>query len=115
MIYLASPYSHPDPVIRADRAAAALIYAAELMSIGSMVFSPIAYGHSMLAHRALPTDHVWWETFNKSMFGVCDSMAVLCLLGWEKSAGIDRELTWAAERLLPVHMINADWTTRNTI
>lgn len=45
MIYLASPYSHPDPAVEELRFEAACEAACKLMQQGHHVFSPIAHTH----------------------------------------------------------------------
>ena len=45
MIYLASPYSHPDPSVREQRFQNACRIAAELMRSGRIVYSPVAHSH----------------------------------------------------------------------
>ena len=62
MIYLASPYSDPDPIVREKRFAAACLAAASLIGSGEAVFSPIVHGHP-LVHYGLPAD---WAFCNSS-------------------------------------------------
>ena len=64
MIYLASPYSHPDPAVRERRFRAACSAAAFLLQAGHAVFSPIAHGH-VLAEHGLPTDWSFWQRFDR--------------------------------------------------
>ena len=45
MIYLASPYSQPDPVICEERFHSACTADGRLMQGGLAVFCPIAHGH----------------------------------------------------------------------
>jgi Domain of unknown function (DUF1937). len=47
MIYLASPYSHPDPLVREARFDAACRAMADLVHAGQIVFSPIVHGHPL--------------------------------------------------------------------
>ncbi len=55
MIYLASPYSHPDAVVREYRFRAACQAAASVMRSGQHVFSPIAHSHA-IAEYGVATD-----------------------------------------------------------
>ena len=59
MIYLAGPYTHPDPAVREARFQAACCQAAEMLRCGVPVFSPIAYSHALAAHD-LPLDWAFW-------------------------------------------------------
>jgi hypothetical protein len=60
MIYLASPYSHPDPAVRQERYEAVCQAAAELISRGHIVFSPVAHSHT-IATYGLPGDWEFWQ------------------------------------------------------
>ena len=42
-VYLASPFSHPDPEVRIARVAAIAKITARLIAEGHIVFSPVAY------------------------------------------------------------------------
>ena len=66
MIYLASPYSHPDTAVRELRFREACRAAAELIRRGHAVFSPIAHGHS-ISLAGLPTGWAFWEPFDRLM------------------------------------------------
>lgn len=59
MIYLASPYTHPDPAVRQRRFDAACRAAAQMIRAGSMVFSPVVHSHP-LTHYGLPFDWRAW-------------------------------------------------------
>ena len=61
MIYLASPYSHPDATVREARFQAACRATASLIRAGHEVFSPIAHSHPLAAF-GLPTDWSFWES-----------------------------------------------------
>jgi hypothetical protein len=50
MIYLASPYSHPDPAVREARFREACRAAAKLMRLGQPAFSPIVHGHPIAVY-----------------------------------------------------------------
>ena len=57
-IYLAGPYSHPDPTVRAIRFHKLNDKAAELLRAGNLVFSPISHSHPIAEQCELPKD---WE------------------------------------------------------
>jgi hypothetical protein len=96
MIYLASPYSHPDPAVREARFQAACRATAELMRAGRVVFSPIAYTHPLTAF-ALPTDWAFWETCDRQFLQQCEEVVVLTLDGWQQSVGVQAEIRLAAK------------------
>lgn len=94
MIYLASPYSHPDPQVREERFQAACRAAAELMREGLLVFSPIAQTHPLTAY-GLPTGWDFWERYDLAHVENCSEVRVLKLAGWEESRGVKAEIAIA--------------------
>jgi hypothetical protein len=50
MIYVISPYSHPDLAVRQRRFDAACRAAAALARDGHLVISPIVHGHPLVEH-----------------------------------------------------------------
>jgi hypothetical protein len=109
VIYLASPYSHPDPAVREFRFREACRAAAKLMRLGHVVFSPIAHGHS-IALYGLPTDWSFWEPFDRHQLERCDEVVVLLLDGWCESAGVAAEIEIAHQFGKPVRYIMPEST-----
>jgi nucleoside 2-deoxyribosyltransferase len=101
MIYLASPYSHPDPAVRERRFRAACSAAATLLQNGHAVFSPIAHGH-VLAEHGLPTDWTFWQRCDREHLERCDEVIVLTLDGWQESSGVHAELKRARQLEKPI-------------
>lgn len=102
MIYLASPYSHPDRVIRNQRFLCALNYSNRCLKRGESIFSPIVYGHVFAEFGLAKTDHLSWLSFNETMLGLASEIRVLTLPGWKDSLGIEHELAFAEARGIPV-------------
>ena len=99
MLYLASPYSHPDPTVRKLRASAALRAAASLLRSGVPAFSPIVYGRQFELHSAVDPDFAAWQSFNFAMLSRAQRLMVLKLPGWNKSEGVAAEIAfWNARR-----------------
>ncbi len=105
MIYLASPYSHPDTAIREQRFHAVCRMAARLMQQGDVVFAPIVHGHPLVGH-GLPTDWPFWERFDREHLRRCDELVVLRLDGWRESVGVAAEIRIAGELGKPVRFID---------
>ncbi len=101
MIYLASPYSHPDPAVRATRYQQACWHAVRLMREGRLVYSPIVHSHP-LGELGLPSDWPFWAEHNRDMLGVSSRLVVLALDGWDESVGVAAEIEIARELGLPV-------------
>lgn len=97
MIYLASPYSHPDPAIREVRYDAAVEACALIAGFGLHVFSPIVHWHEAAKRYKLPTDAEFWRGYNKSMQSMCRTTGILRLTGWQESKGMQFEVNKADE------------------
>jgi hypothetical protein len=109
IIYVASPYSHPDMIVRDYRFEKVATYAAELNARGWLAFSPIAYGHTMVQHHTMPLDWEFWQTFCISFLSKCNEVHVLMLSGWEQSNGVREEVKWAEENGLTITYIHCDY------
>lgn len=101
MIYLASPYSHPDPDVREQRFEAACAAAAALLRAGHRVYSPIAHSHP-LTRYGLPGDWAFWERHDRWYLERCDEVVVLMLEGWDSSEGVQAEIDYATRLGKPV-------------
>ena len=101
MIYLASPYSHPDPAVRQQRFEAACRAAASLLRAGINVFSPIAHSHP-IAGYGVPATWDFWVQVDREFLRKCEVLAVLTLDGWEQSVGVAAEIAMAQEFGMPV-------------
>jgi Domain of unknown function (DUF1937) len=107
MLYLASPYSHPEPAVREQRFRATCAAVAQLMRAGHTVFSPICHGHPLVGH-GLPTDWPFWERFDREHLVRCDEVVVLMLDGWDNSVGVAAEIRIAGELGKPVGYLAPD-------
>lgn len=95
VVYVASPYSHPDEAVRQMRFEAVCLYCGMLMQDGCHVYSPIAHSHPMASLCNLPTDWAYWQELDEKMIRMCDAVYVLHLPGWEESQGIAAEIAIA--------------------
>ena len=102
IIYLASPYSHPNDEIREQRFKDIAKISAELNSQGIIAFSPIVYGHTLLDFKEMPTDWKFWQTFCLSFLQHSDELHVYKMDGWEMSSGIAEEIKFAEQNNIPV-------------
>ena len=101
LVYLASPYSDPDPAVREQRFQAVCRAAAHLMRRGVLVFSPIAHTHP-IALCGLPGGWEFWQKYDRVVLEACKAVAVLMLDGWDASKGIWGEVEIAGRLGLPV-------------
>lgn len=103
MIYLASPYSHPDPLVREKRFKLACQVAAKLISRRIVVYSPVAYTHPMVQHDpSLPTNWDFWRSLDEEFLKICDELWIILLSGWKESIGVRGEIILAKRLHKPI-------------
>lgn len=107
MVYLASPYSHPDPDVRQQRFVEVCRVAARLMTEERVaVFSPVAHGHPVAEHGGLDAmAHAFWMSQCLPFIHAADEVVVLKLDGWQDSAGVASEIQQAYLLGIPVRYI----------
>jgi hypothetical protein len=111
MIYLASPYTHPDPDVVAQRVLETQRNAVALwVEHNVFVFSPIMHWHHAAVEQDLPTDAESWQGYNEHMMRFCEAVYVLCLDGWENSKGVAAEIRYAQLLHLPIIYLNEPHT-----
>lgn len=108
MIYLASPYSHPDPVIKKTRFLLAEQCTASLMNQGVLVWSPIVMCYDITQKFDLPDDAEFWKRYNYDFIRRSDGIYVLDIEGWQESKGVQMEIKLAEAMLLPIGFVNPD-------
>jgi hypothetical protein len=104
VIYLCSPYTHPDPAVREQRFEATCRAAADLIRMERPVYSPIVFSHP-LCRYGLPLDWQFWQQHDLAFLAMCDEVIVLKLDGWEQSVGIQAEIVAAKALGKPVSFI----------
>lgn len=104
MIYLASPYSHPDPDVRQARYIAACEYTAKAMHDGFSIYSPIVYGHILHRDYKISGDWFAWRDMDLAILrsGLISVVWVLKLYKWEESIGVKKEIEFANDRRIPI-------------
>ncbi len=105
MIYLASPYSHDNTLVRETRFRMACRVAAQLMRHGEQVFSPIAHTHP-IAEFGLPKGWEYREEFDRWYIERCDEVIVLMIDGWKTSRGVCAEIILAKEFNKPIRYMD---------
>lgn len=105
LIYLAAPFSHPDPEVSRHRLEEVNKYAVHLLSHGTLAFSPLSHG-AQLDSPDIPSS-VWYELGLRIMEG-CDQLWLLALDGWDGSEGVRMELERAWQLDIPVLVVNPD-------
>lgn len=105
MIYLAGPYTHPDPFIRHLRHEQLRYAAGQLMACGYHVYSPITHGHPVAEVCDLPTEWDYWMHSCLHHIGHCSQVVVLELDGWDDSVGVCTEIETARVHGVPVNYL----------
>jgi hypothetical protein len=110
VIYLASPYSHPDPLIMRTRFLIAEQFVVHILKKDNLIiFSPIVYCHKLAVDNALPTDANFYMVFNMNMLRRSEAMFRLELKGWEESKGVEVESNIAKMLSIPIVRFDADF------
>jgi len=97
LTYLACPYTHHDPEVRLFRFIEANKAAAQIMSEGIFVVSPLSHSHPIALAGSLPLAFDFWMEFDFRLIRLCDTMTVLKLDGWTTSVGVSAEIRHAVK------------------
>jgi len=114
LIYLASPYSHPDLTLRTIRFHSVCRVAGILMSRGEFVYSPIAHTHPIAEVMDLPTGWEYWARYDELIIRRCDLMYVLTIDGWDTSVGVQAEIEIAHLQAMPIIYVDANGKEENS-
>ena len=108
MIYLATPYSHPDPEVMEQRFQQACKVAGKLMGQGHIVFSPIAHTHPIAVEGNLDRGWGFWGKFDYEFVSFSEEVWVVKMDGWDTSRGVAAEIKLATELGKPVKFLEAE-------
>lgn len=101
LIYLASPYSDPDPGVRQKRYEEATRHASILMTeMDIYVFSPITHSHNL--EQLEKRDWQFWMKFSCNLLAKCDELFILKIPGWNESKGVFMERHIAKMLKMPI-------------
>ena len=109
LVYLAAPYSDPDPAVRNRRFLEATRATAKLITKQECVYSPITYTHAICQVVSLDPLDEGWYALDERFLRRCSKLIVLQLPGWEKSNGVTAEIEIAREMGIPVEFLEADY------
>jgi hypothetical protein len=103
-VYLAGPYSSPEPEIRENRYRTLTTIAGALLERRITVYSPITEGHAIIrdGRANLSGDWNYWQEHDTEMIGYCRVFVQCMLSGHEHSIGLAAELKIAAANNMPV-------------
>ena len=107
MIYLAAPYWHDNPDIRAARVDALCAFHQRLI-----LHPPRAFYYNPLANSigaaSLDIPEAYWRNHGLHILALCQSVYVYQLPGWEISLGVQAEIALAHKLGLPVHYFSLE-------
>jgi len=106
MVYLASPYRHPDYRVVKERFEKVCKVTASLLSLGQNVFSPIVYSGQLVEYGLPQNDWDFWKKIDLEILSKCDCLFVLTIEGWDKSLGVKEEMEYAKKNGIPIRYIN---------
>ena len=104
-IYIAAPYSHPDPAVEQERFELVTRAAGWLMRCGYAVFSPVSHSHPVAQSVDLPRSWWFWQAQDLPFMRVCDALYILALEGWEQSIGVAAEIAHAKTVGIPITLM----------
>lgn len=105
MIYIASPYTHPDPWIMEERYLAVLKATAEAVQAGLFVYSPIVHCHDFKKVAKIQAGFEYFRDFDLHVISLCEKVLVCNIEGWRESIGVTAELEYARSKNIPVDYI----------
>lgn len=108
MIYLATPYTDPDPAEMEGRFDCACRIAGRLMASGLLIFSPVAHTHPIAVRCNLPRGFDFWERYDRAMLEAASKLVVVKLPGWDRSKGIAVEIKIAEQLGIPVEYLEIE-------
>lgn len=113
LIYLASPYSHSNDDIREMNYKIVSKIAANMISEGNVVLSPISYGHNLLNFCEMPSDWDFWYNFCVTFLLKCDELIVVKMAGWDVSKGVLEEIEIAKKHNIKISFIEPKYNKEN--
>lgn len=102
ILYIACPYTDPDPKVREHRVALATKVAAIYIKKGHVVYSPLTHSHPIDVELGETLSSDFWVTFDETFMEICDEMLIIQSKGWAESKGIERERQFFKARNRPI-------------
>ena len=104
--YLATPYTHDDPLIEDYRAMVSDKIAADLTADGRVIFAPISAWHHISRKHKLPGLFEYWLKLDEEFLKICKTMIIITLPGWRESRGVNAEINIAETYYIPIIRID---------
>lgn len=111
LIYVAAPYTHPDPVVVEGRMYALERHLAHLSADRKVAFSPLLMHYCLDRGIELPGDYGFWRNHCLTLLSKSDVLDVLMLPEWNASEGVADEIEFAKANGIPVRFSCPDYAT----
>jgi hypothetical protein len=112
LIYLASPYSHPEQSVRDDRYDAVTKLAAKLVEKGVYFIPPITFNVPLAPYLTNPdTSWEFWKPFDLMLIDRCDELWIFTYPGFYQSVGLRAEVLYAIEKNKTIRRVNSEGKT----
>lgn len=105
LIFISSPYSHPDKSVQESRYELICELASILINKGEYPISPIINGHPTTKY-GVRGDWEFWSNYCIEILSVCQKVYVVDLDGWQESTGVKYEIDLAKSLDKEVYLIN---------
>lgn len=107
MVFISSPYSHPDANIKEQRFVDLSKLCGILINQGYFPMSPIVHGHPIVkVTSVMRDDWEYWQHYCKAMMVPCKEMLIFKTDGWDKSTGVKGEIEQARELNIPIKLVS---------
>lgn len=109
-VYVAFPFSHPDPAVEAERVRQVIAFMATMIRERTdyRPISPVIHCYEIAKASGLNGSWETWQPYCLKFLDICDLMVVLKLPGWIESVGVQAECEEAASRKMPVLFSETD-------
>lgn len=109
LVFISSPYSHPNPEVKVQRTKDVAKMVAKLMHHDIFGLSPVLYGLSIIQHgMELPDDWQFWAKYCHEYMKACQKVYIIAMEGWAESVGVQGEIEEAIKQNKEVFVIEFD-------
>lgn len=105
MIYLATPYSHPDPEVQEIRFKKAMHIVYWHLRQGIYLYSPILAHHPIQKEYNLPGGYAFWEQSDTAFISSSSAVWFADMPGWLTSKGMEEEYKVAKELSKDIYQV----------
>lgn len=106
--YLASPYSHKDPLVETLRYEAVSYIASKLILEGYTVIEPIGSCFDKSLKYDMPGGYEYWQKRDRKYISLCDGIIIVTMKGWEESIGVSDEISYARNKNKEIIFLNPE-------